>query len=587
MSVYNSRTNSPPLNVNTQLHDIKEESLDEENDNTIEISMQRPELHPLNTYLENKNMISGTENEVLTTSSETSVEHPKSTDIDREVNDILYEMASSDDVSLLPPLPDLNTEKHTLLDLEPVPRRIENDVNLELRRISTHTIPDSMIPSTEILEESLPESNSPNDLSTDLSNALMIPISTDFSESEEERAGPLTSKNSTPKLSLKKKFSNVMLNNTSINSSPFSESGDTAKSTPMVDGIAQHCRNKSMPSPSMKARLFSSPSISSPRLLNLNDSPIQTRSNSTITLNTSSFHPKWSNLFEKKRNSSISSIGTRTRKNSTFKNNNSTNVFAEPIGIGINIKPVMIGKQSTEEQEDGCINIGCDNLHYVTNCAEPNIDIPHEDETKTLTKKFSNFIMHRTDSLKRIVSSTSIRHASTSKHVDDGISPLERIQSPYRHQENIKLNVSSSTNELHSKSERSKDGNTAPILHNYKSHTHSHPTLNLRSHPDILVLEDTVSREKLDEKGVANKSFSPIFDLGSLSSSNSNSSSLKEYIDVLLKQQREEDRKLELVEQKFVTSGWCSQEELTNLKTKRMLINEQWAEKISFYQDKL
>ena len=191
----------------------------------------------------------------------------------------------------------------------------------------------------------------------------MIPISTDFSESEEERAGPLTSKNSTPKLSIKKKFSNVMLNNTSINSSPFSESGDTAKSTPMVDGIAQHCRNKSMPSPSMKARLFSSPSISSPRLLNLNDSPIQTRSNSTITLNTSSFHPKWSNLFEKKRNSSISSIGTRTRKNSTFKNNNSTNVFAEPIGIGINIKPVMIGKQSTEEQEDGCINIGLSLIH--------------------------------------------------------------------------------------------------------------------------------------------------------------------------------------------------------------------------------
>ena len=63
--------------------------------------------------------------------------------------------------------------------------------------------------------------------------------------------------------------------------------------------------------------------------------------------------------------------------------------------------------------------------------------------------------------------------------------------------------------------------------------------------------------------------------------------SLKEYVDVLVKQQRVEDERFAILERNFSESGWCSQGDLISLKQKRIVINKKWAERISFYQGKL
>ncbi|SCU78949.1 LAMI_0A06678g1_1 [Lachancea mirantina] len=63
--------------------------------------------------------------------------------------------------------------------------------------------------------------------------------------------------------------------------------------------------------------------------------------------------------------------------------------------------------------------------------------------------------------------------------------------------------------------------------------------------------------------------------------------SLREYIGVLMKQQQVEDERFELLERNFSASGWCSEQDLTNLRQKRIVINKKWAERISFYQNKL
>ncbi|SCV06002.1 LANO_0H19944g1_1 [Lachancea nothofagi CBS 11611] len=63
--------------------------------------------------------------------------------------------------------------------------------------------------------------------------------------------------------------------------------------------------------------------------------------------------------------------------------------------------------------------------------------------------------------------------------------------------------------------------------------------------------------------------------------------SLKEYIDVLIKQQRIEDERLAVLEHKFANNGWCSQDDLYNIQQKRIIINKKWAERISYYQGRL
>ncbi|CEP60367.1 uncharacterized protein LALA0_S01e09098g [Lachancea lanzarotensis] len=63
--------------------------------------------------------------------------------------------------------------------------------------------------------------------------------------------------------------------------------------------------------------------------------------------------------------------------------------------------------------------------------------------------------------------------------------------------------------------------------------------------------------------------------------------SLKEYIDVLTKQQRVEDERFAVLEYKFAHNGWCSPDDLYNLQQKRIIINRKWAERISFYQGRL
>lgn len=62
---------------------------------------------------------------------------------------------------------------------------------------------------------------------------------------------------------------------------------------------------------------------------------------------------------------------------------------------------------------------------------------------------------------------------------------------------------------------------------------------------------------------------------------------LREYVEVLVKQQQIEDERLAVLEKNFKDSGWCSKEDLMNLKQKRIIISKKWAERISFYQNKL
>ncbi|SCU94700.1 LAME_0F08724g1_1 [Lachancea meyersii CBS 8951] len=79
-----------------------------------------------------------------------------------------------------------------------------------------------------------------------------------------------------------------------------------------------------------------------------------------------------------------------------------------------------------------------------------------------------------------------------------------------------------------------------------------------------------------------------------LASNNNNKSTkappkitLKDYIDVLIKQQRVEDERFAVLEYKFAQNGWCSRDDLNNLQQKRIIINRKWAERISYYQGRL
>lgn len=62
---------------------------------------------------------------------------------------------------------------------------------------------------------------------------------------------------------------------------------------------------------------------------------------------------------------------------------------------------------------------------------------------------------------------------------------------------------------------------------------------------------------------------------------------LREYINVLMRQQQVEDERLAILENSFDDCGWCSREDLMNIKQKRIIISKKWAERISFYQNKL
>lgn len=62
---------------------------------------------------------------------------------------------------------------------------------------------------------------------------------------------------------------------------------------------------------------------------------------------------------------------------------------------------------------------------------------------------------------------------------------------------------------------------------------------------------------------------------------------LSEYTSILMRQQQIEDERLAAVEKNFRESGWCSNGDLMNLKQKRIMISKKWAERISFYQNKL
>ncbi|AET37514.1 uncharacterized protein Ecym_1273 [Eremothecium cymbalariae DBVPG len=62
---------------------------------------------------------------------------------------------------------------------------------------------------------------------------------------------------------------------------------------------------------------------------------------------------------------------------------------------------------------------------------------------------------------------------------------------------------------------------------------------------------------------------------------------LKEYIHILMSQQMIEDQRFAVLENSFNTSGWCSNDDMLNLRQKRVIINRKWAERISYYQNKL
>ncbi|CUS21920.1 LAQU0S04e03862g1_1 [Lachancea quebecensis] len=62
---------------------------------------------------------------------------------------------------------------------------------------------------------------------------------------------------------------------------------------------------------------------------------------------------------------------------------------------------------------------------------------------------------------------------------------------------------------------------------------------------------------------------------------------LREYINVLMKQQQIEDERFAVLEKNFSNNGWCSQEDLDNIQQKRFIINKKWAERISYYQGRL
>ncbi|CCE64448.1 hypothetical protein TPHA_0H02450 [Tetrapisispora phaffii CBS 4417] len=62
---------------------------------------------------------------------------------------------------------------------------------------------------------------------------------------------------------------------------------------------------------------------------------------------------------------------------------------------------------------------------------------------------------------------------------------------------------------------------------------------------------------------------------------------IKEYINLLIKQQDVEDRRLQYLEESFSKSGWSSANDLELLRMKRVAINKKWADRISFYQNKL
>ncbi|KAL3239623.1 uncharacterized protein RNJ42_04666 [Nakaseomyces bracarensis] len=73
----------------------------------------------------------------------------------------------------------------------------------------------------------------------------------------------------------------------------------------------------------------------------------------------------------------------------------------------------------------------------------------------------------------------------------------------------------------------------------------------------------------------------------SLSSTNGNRMALAEYIKVMIQQQNLEDERLDYLEKNFKECGWCSEEELLNIRKKRVMINKKWASRISHYQSKL
>ncbi|EDO19633.1 hypothetical protein Kpol_1018p173 [Vanderwaltozyma polyspora DSM 70294] len=63
--------------------------------------------------------------------------------------------------------------------------------------------------------------------------------------------------------------------------------------------------------------------------------------------------------------------------------------------------------------------------------------------------------------------------------------------------------------------------------------------------------------------------------------------SLKEYINILIEQQKSEDKRLASLEKNFTDSGWCSASDLRLLRQKRIITNRRWDERIAFYKSKL
>lgn len=71
------------------------------------------------------------------------------------------------------------------------------------------------------------------------------------------------------------------------------------------------------------------------------------------------------------------------------------------------------------------------------------------------------------------------------------------------------------------------------------------------------------------------------------STKNTNKVKLKDYIYTLTNQQMIEDERFVALERAFIDSGWCSQDDFMNLRQKRIAINNKWAERISYYKNKL
>ncbi|AMD21922.1 HFR067Cp [Eremothecium sinecaudum] len=105
--------------------------------------------------------------------------------------------------------------------------------------------------------------------------------------------------------------------------------------------------------------------------------------------------------------------------------------------------------------------------------------------------------------------------------------------------------------------------------------------------PTITITEDFGAKNTTPVQTQSNIWCDRAYEARGESANTTEKMSLQEYVAILINQQMIEDERFSLLEKSFAKGGWCSRDDLLNLRRKRVLINKKWAERISYYQGKM